>query len=102
MNVSDLLGPQMTAILCDSMWSRRTIQLSSVYQGIGERERSGYLSPWILESVFAARKNQDRQEAQFLDTGKLRSLIGNLVTQLLRLLKSILAGVFVLLPNDSF
>lgn len=52
--------------------------------------------------MFAARENQDRQEAQFPDTGKLRSLIGNLVTQLLRLLKPILAGVFVLLPNDSF
>lgn len=66
------------------------------------KKKKWLFNPRILESVFAARKNQDRQEAQFLDTGKLRSLIGNLVTQLLRLLKSILAGVFVSLPNDSF
>ena len=55
-----------------------------------------------MESVFAAREKQDRQEAQFPDPGKLMSLIGNLVTQLQRLLKLILTGAFVLLPDDSF
>lgn len=52
--------------------------------------------------MYARRENQNRQEAQFPETGRLRSLIGNLAIWLLRLAKPILAVVFIPLSNDSF
>lgn len=71
-------------------------------KGTGEGKWNDCLTRQFWSVLYATIESHHGQEAQIPDTGRLRSLIGNLVTWLLRLVKPILAVVFVPLPNDSF